>query len=75
MLQVDAHVGVPEQDVEAVEGMYQKGKYVYKLDGAISDTGERHGGFLQGVASSLLAAQLLMAVWAKAIEEGQGIAT
>ena len=49
--------------------------FVYKLESVVSAEGKRKGGFLQGMSSSLLAAQLLMAVWAIVIEASEDKAT
>ena len=49
-------------------GGHGTGKFIYKLDGVVSEEGDRQGGSLQGMSNSLFAAQLLMAIWALVVE-------
>ena len=63
--------GVPENYIQGISSLYDEGKFIYKLEGTVSGEGERKEGFIQGMSSSLLAAQLTMAVWAIVIEQSQ----
>ena len=46
--------GVPASYIRAIKGLYDNGRFIYKLDGIVSEEGERLGVFFRGCRARFL---------------------